>query len=114
MSGNLRIQAVNAMVESESLSPHTTIFWDPVTNEGRVYFRCARYFRMTGTEDYFGAPADDGGVEISLNQLLPRNVTVTTPQGPVVVPAMLLMGAIKTLFDELYNEQRLIITLPQE
>jgi hypothetical protein len=33
-------------------------------------------------------------------------VDVPTPQGIVAVPLPLLMGAIKILFDQLYNEQR--------
>lgn len=41
-----------------------------------------------------------------LADLLQRSVDVPTPGGPVTVPMPLLMGAIKVLFDQLYNEQR--------
>lgn len=102
----LRIQAVNAATESESLAPRTIIDWNPTDDTGAVTFECARFYRTAGTLDYFGAPAPDGAIRISLADLLQRTITVQTPQGPVDVPALLLMGAVKTLFDELYNEVR--------
>lgn len=111
---NLRFQTVNELIESESLSPRTTIIWDPTTNAGQVLFQCARYFRIAGTEQYFGAPVDDGVVSINLATLLQQTIVVQTPQGPVEVPATLIMGAVKTLFDQLYNIDRQgPITLPQ-
>lgn len=111
---NLRIQVINEVIESESLSPRTTIMWDPTNNTGQVLFQCARYFRMTGTENYFGAPVEDGVVSINLQTLLQQVITVQTPQGPVDVPATLIMGAVKTLFDQLYNTDRQPpVTLPQ-
>lgn len=103
---NVRIRAVNAATESESLAPRTVIDWNPTDNTGGVTFECSRYYRTAGTEDYFGAPEPDGALRVSLGDLLQRVVTVQTPGGPVDVPAPLLMGAVKTLFDSLYNELR--------
>jgi hypothetical protein len=103
---NARIRAVNAATESESLAPRTIIDWSPTDNTGGVTFECARFYRTAGTADYFGAPEPDGAIRASLDDLLQRVITVQTPGGPVDVPAPLLMGAVKTLFDSLYNELR--------
>jgi len=103
---NARIRAVNPATESESLAPRTTINWNPTDNTGSVLFDCARFYRTQGTFDYFGAPEPDGGISVSLDDLLVRSVDVPTLGGPVNVPLPLLMGAIKILFDQLYNEQR--------
>lgn len=103
---NARITTVNAATEAEALAPETVIYWEPRDNTGSVVFRCARFYRTAGTYDYFGAPEPDGGISVSLADLLARSVEVPTPQGPVNVPMTLLMGAIKVLFDQLYNEQR--------
>lgn len=103
---NLRIKAVNAATESESLAPRTVIDWNPVDNTGAVTFECSRFYRTANTVDYFGAPEPDGAIRVALSDLLLRTITVQTQQGPVDVPAPLLMGAVKTLFDTLYNEAR--------
>ena len=103
---NARIQTVNAATESEALAPLTRIQWNPIDNTGAVVFECAKFYRTAGTTDYFGAPEPDGALSVSLADLLQRSVDVPTPQGPVNVPMTLLMGAIKVLFDQLYNEQR--------
>ena len=103
---NARIRTINAATEAESLAPRTVINWEPRDNTGSVYFECAKFYRTAGTFDYFGAPEPDGGISVSLSDLLARSVDVPTPQGVVTVPMPLLMGAIKVLFDQLYNEQR--------
>lgn len=103
---NARISDINAATEAESLAPRTIINWDPRDNSGNVVFECSKFYRTAGTFDYFGAPEPDGGISVSLAELLQRSVDVPTPQGPVAVPLPLLMGAIKVLFDQLYNEQR--------
>lgn len=103
---NARISQVNAATESEVLAPRTIINWDPRDNTGNVYFECAKFYRTAGTTDYFGAPQPDGGISVSLADLLQRSVDVPTPSGPVTMPLPLLMGAIKVLFDQLVNEQR--------
>lgn len=101
-----RITTINAETEAEVLAPRTAINWDPVSNTGSVVFECAKFYRTASTGAYFGQPQSDGALSISLADLLPRVITVQTPQGPVDVPALLLMGAVKTLFDELHNELR--------
>lgn len=103
---NARIRTVNAATEAEALAPRTVINWNPADNTGSVFFECAKFYRTAGTFDYFGAPEPDGGISVSLEDLLQRSVDVPTPGGPVAVPMPLLMGAIKVLFDQLYNEQR--------
>jgi hypothetical protein len=103
---NARIQTVNPATEAEALAPRTTIHWNPTDNTGSVVFECAKFYRTAGTFDYFGAPEPDGAISVSLADLLQRSVDVPTPGGPINVPMPLLMGAIKVLFDELYNEQR--------
>lgn len=101
-----RISTVNASTEAEALAPRTVINWEPVSNTGSVLFECAKFYRTSSSGDYFGAPQPDGGISISLAELLTRSVDVPTPQGTITVPMPLLMGAIKVLFDQLYNEQR--------
>ena len=103
---NARISTINAATEAEALAPRTVIDWNPTDNTGRVVFECAKFYRTSGTFNYFGAPELDGGISISLADLLQRSVDVPTPSGPINVPMPLLMGAIKVLFDQLYNEQR--------
>lgn len=103
---NARIRTVNPSTEAEALAQRTVINWNPTDNTGNVLFECAKFYRTAGTFDYFGAPEPDGGISVSLADLLARSVDVPTPQGTVTVPMPLLMGAIKVLFDQLYNEQR--------
>jgi hypothetical protein len=110
---NIRITEVTPTVESEALAPRTTIFWEPTSNTGSVHFECQRFYRTTGTTDYFGAPEPDGGLSLSLADLMTRTVTVQTPNGPMDIPAALLMGAVKALFDELYVEQRTPAVVPE-
>lgn len=103
---NARIAIVNPSTQSEVLAPRTFVCWNPEDNTGSVHFECSRYFRHAGTENYFGGPQPVPGLSISIEDLLQRSVDVPTPGGPVTVPMPLLMGAIKVLFDQLYNEQR--------
>lgn len=90
----------------EKLAPLTEIHWNPIDNSGEVKFWMQELVtvggEVTGLE-----PCHDGDqvIRISLADLLPRTIVVATPNGPVEVPAMLLMGAVKTLFDELFAER---------
>lgn len=103
---NARIKRINNVVESEVLAPRTVINWDPTTDTGNVLFECAKYYREAGTGNYFGIPEPDGGMSISLAELMPKTFTIPTPDGSVEVPAVLLMASIKSLFNETYYAQR--------
>lgn len=103
---NARITQVNASVEAEVLAPRTVINWDPTNDTGSILFECAKYYRESGTTNYFGVPEPDGGMSLTLGEVMPKVFTVPTPQGDVQVPAVFIMAAIKSLFNETYYAQR--------
>ena len=75
----IRIRSVNPATEAESLAPRTVINWEPRDITGSVVFECSRYYRTAGTAEYFGAPEPDGGISVSIAELLTRSVDVPTP-----------------------------------
>lgn len=104
---NARISTVNPSTESEVLAPQIVISWDPQNNDGQIVFSCQRYYRTTGSENYFGVPESDGALSISLGELMQRTVSVDSGGSVMVdIPMTQLMDAVKVLFDQLYNEMR--------
>ena len=79
----------------------------PLAFTSRLFSQC----KGDVTETTIGASPI---LRINLTTLLQQTIVVQTPQGPVEVPATLIMGAVKTLFDQLYNIDRQgPVTLPQ-
>lgn len=101
-----RIQRLNDHVETEALSPVTTIHWNPTSNTGAIQYAVQRYARLTADGSYFGAPAVDGIIVVPLEVAMTETVEVQTEGGPVQVPLLLVAGAIKAHFAKHYALQR--------
>ena len=97
----------------EAVSPVTTIYWNPVTNDGVLRFNVEDIVIendvILGLTPNTQLKRDSNGAAIidrSIAELMPRNVSIPTgPDTGVTVPLMLVMGAIKALFNEVYTEQ---------
>lgn len=93
----------NATITREVLAPSTEIQWNPLDpeNPGQIVFRCAEYTSVDGRHVSIG-PAPS--LAVPLSEMIRRVYTVPTPAGPVDVPAMLVVGAIKAAFEQHYAE----------
>lgn len=108
-----RVQTIeNATVIREVLAPVTEIQWNPIdpVNPGNVVFQCATY-TFFGQELISTGPAR--ALIVPLGEIMQRTYDVETPQGTVQVPALLIMGAIKSIFDTHYAEREAAENAPQ-
>lgn len=98
-----RITEQTATIRHEVVAPRVELFWDPATDDGKVVFHMQRVDTVDGAET---ARVDAGRMEHSFDAILGRTFDVPDgPGGTIPVPTLLLMGAIKTAFDTLYNEK---------
>lgn len=89
----------NATIRSEIVAPRTTIHWNPLDNSGSVVFDTAIEERIDGQ---FQRMIPCESIAVTLEELAQRTVTVP---GAGEVPFALVMGYIKQVFDDLYNER---------
>lgn len=97
----------------EAVSPVTTIYWNPVTNDGILRFNVEdiviendEILGLTPNTQLKRNASGAAIIDRSIAELMPRNVEIPTgPDTSITVPLMLVMGAIKALFNEVYTEQ---------
>ena len=95
--------------QKEAIAPKTEILWDVVTNSAKIYFTVNHVVYedgvIVGSEQ--DKTLDMSRLVVDFASIANRTFNVPLPGGGVQpVPAMLIMGAIKQAFDELYSEYR--------
>ena len=108
-----RMREKNVVQRSlEAVSPTTTIQWDPITNDGTLRFNVEdiiieneQVIGLTPNTELYLSGERTPIIERSISGLMSRSVEIPTgPDTSSTVPLMLVMGAIKVLFNELYIE----------
>lgn len=104
---NARINPMGDGIQTELLSPETTMQWDPLTGQGLIGFHARRFLRNQG--DLVGAMTDQEYFEVSLSHLIPRTfgdgaVDPVTGADLSQVSGAGIMLLFKIAFDVLYNE----------
>ena len=99
----------------EAVAPRVEIDWNPVTNAATIYFSVQMAVYEGGQ---FASMSDDPTLEMSRLKVNFASIAGRTFNVPIgggnfaAIPAMLLMGAIKQVFDELYSEHRAAYDAP--
>ena len=92
----------------EAVSPKTLINWNPVTNDGTLSFHVQDIVMENGEVVALSKNKDlkADTLDTPFSELMGRTIMVPVDaENTVPVPVPLIMGAIKKLFDELYNER---------
>lgn len=97
----------------EAVAPITTIHWDPMTNEGIIrfgiqdmVFENGEYKGMQPHTRLREAAGVNGGMIVSIADLINREINVTLPDSSVAsVSGLLLMASVKKVFEEILNER---------
>lgn len=95
--------------QKEAISPRVEITWDIVSNSAKIYFYVSQAIyedgRLVSVEP--DSSIDMGRLHVNFDSIMSRIFNVPLPNGSEQpVPAMLIMGAIKQAFDEIYTEYR--------
>lgn len=94
-----RISVVeNASIRREVVAPRTTIHWNPLDDSGSVVFDTAIEESINGE---FSRLIPSESIAVTLADLANRTIIV---QG-IEVPFLLIAGAIKQVFDDIYTER---------
>lgn len=90
------------LLRREVFAPRTELFWDPITEKGYVRFHLEEFSVLDG-ELVNRTPK--GTMERSFDAIMPRTWQVPDGNGGFIpVPTLLVMGAIKTALNTLYDE----------
>lgn len=102
------VETESVTLRKEAIAPFIGIHWNP-DDTGRIEFWVAHEISENGV---LARIEDDKRPSMrplrrTLTEILPRLIMVPNPQGgdPIAVPAVLLMGAIKQFFDDVYSEE---------
>ncbi len=93
-------------VRKEAIAPYIGITWNR-DNTGTIEFWVSQEVSENGTFVRVETDSRDNmrPLRVNITDILPRTIMVPNPNGaPIAVPCMLLMGAIKQAFDDLYTE----------
>lgn len=100
-------------IRKEAVSPSINISWNPQDNSGQIEFWVKHEVSENGTFVRYEPDTRPTMQPLrrSLENILSRVIMVPNPQGgdPIPVPATLVMGAVKQVFDDIYTEE--VITL---